>query len=284
MKGGAVGDDWIGNKAEYLLEKVRFVREQTLEIHRIAQGTRIASSLSCIEVLVALYYGGILNFNASNPRWEKRDRFIVSKVHGSIALYPILADLGFFPAEQLGHVASRGSILGAIPDCIIPGYETTNGSLGHGLGVACGMATALQCRKAEEKVFVMAGDGELFEGAVWEAIMFAGEHCLGNLILVVDANKVSMLDYCRNIIDLEPYSAKFQAFKWEAHCVNGHNLEDVYKLMFRLKHEESRFPRVVIANTIKGKGIPALENDSLCHIKNVPPEQIGEIIRNWRKE
>ena len=159
-----------------LKERSVWLRKETLKIHGIAPETRLASSLSDIEIFVALYYGGILKFDPKNQLWEKRDRFIISKPHGAVSLYPILADLGFFSKKELDKVCKQGSLLGGIPDTTIPGFETINGALGHGLGVACGIALGLKNKNLESKVFVLSGDGELFEGAVWEAIMLSLIH------------------------------------------------------------------------------------------------------------
>lgn len=263
---------------EFLRNKALWVRKETLNIHKIAQETRVASSLSCVEIFVVLYYGKIINCNPSDIKWEKRDRFIVSKGHGSISLYPILAELGYFKKEELGRVCKEGTFLGGIPDCIIPGYETTNGSLGHGLGVACGIALALKKRKKSEKVFVLLGDGELYEGSVWEAIMFAKEHKLDNLTVIVDNNKVCMLGYCKDILDLEPLDEKFKAFKWHTVTINGHDVMQLYNALSTLKKYESGSPKILIANTIKGKGVPSLETDPLSHVKNIKPEDIDSVI------
>jgi len=176
---------------EYLKSKSQWLWQETLLIHKVkvSQGTRIASCLSCVDILTVLFYGGILSYKAGLSDWEHRDRFIVSKAHGSLSLYPIFADLGYFDKSYLNKVGKNGSILGDIPDCSIPGYETVNGSLGHGLGVGCGIALALKRRVLSEKVFVLMGDGELYEGAVWEAIMFAGHHRLDNMTLIIDNNQ-----------------------------------------------------------------------------------------------
>lgn len=273
---------------EFLKRKASWVRKETLNIHRIAQETRLASSLSCIEIFTVLYYGKILNYDSSNINWENRDRFIVSKGHGAISLYPILADLGYFDIKELSKVCKEGSFLGGIPDSIIPGFETINGSLGHGLGVACGISLALKRKQRREKVFVLLGDGELYEGSVWEAIMFAGEHKLYNLIAIIDSNKICMLDYCKNIIDLEPLHEKFRTFKWDVDVVDGHDINQLYNALMALKDDnitncemigKGNKPKVLIANTIKGKGIPSLENNPLCHIKNLSCEEIDRIIR-----
>lgn len=263
---------------EFLIKKATWVRKETLNIHKIAQQTRLASSLSCIEIFVVLYYGEILTYDQSNIKWEGRDRFIISKGHGAISLYPILADLGYFDIKELNRVCKEGSFLGGIPDPIIPGFETINGSLGHGLGVACGISIALKRKQRREKVFVLLGDGELYEGSIWEAIMFAGEHKLDNLIVIIDNNKICMLDYCKNIIDLEPLNEKFRVFKWDTYIVDGHNIDQLYDTIITLKKDKSNRPKVLIADTIKGKGVPSLENDPLSHVKNLKPEEIDNII------
>ena len=262
----------------YLKDKALQIRKETLNIHRTSQETRIASSLSCVEILTVLYYGEILNFKSSEPNWENRDRFIISKGHGAISLYPILADVGYFSRSELANVGKEGSFLGGIPDYIIPGFETTNGSLGHGLGVACGVSLALKRKKRKEKVFVLMGDGELYEGSVWEAVMFAGEHGLDNLTLILDNNKICMLDYCKNILDLEPLEEKFRVFRWNTKAINGHDLNELHETLSNVKENETGRPNVLIANTVKGKGVASLEKDPLCHIKNLNEAEVDAAI------
>ena len=268
----------IDKTIQFLKDKALWVRKETLKIHGIAQETRLASSLSPVEIFVALFYGGIIKFDPKNPKWEGRDRFIISKGHGSISFYPILADIGYFDKGELSRVCKEGSFLGGIPDPIIPGYETVNGSLGHGLGVACGMALALKRKGRMEKVFVLMGDGELYEGAVWEAIMMAGEYKLDNLVLIIDNNMVCMLDFCKNIIDIEPLDEKFRIFKWSVSAIDGHDMKQTYESLLRLKSEEKGLPKALIANTVKGKGVPSLEIDPLSHIKNIRPDDIDAAI------
>lgn len=270
------------DKIEYFKNKSMWVRKETLKIHKSVSEIRIASCLSCVEIFVVLYYGKILNIDPKNIYWEERDRFIVSKAHGAVSLYPILADFGFFKKEELKKVCKEDSILGSIPDCSIPGFETINGSLGHGLGVGCGIALALKKKSLKANVFVLSGDGELYEGAVWEAIMFAGHHRLDNLTLIVDNNGRSMLDYCKNIIDLEPLDEKFKVFNWKGKTVNGHNVKELYFALKNFKRERSRKPKVLIANTIKGKGVPRLETDPLCHIKSLNENEIDSIIKELK--
>ncbi len=263
---------------DFLKHKALWVRKETLKIHKIAPETRLASSLSAVEIFVTLYYGEIIKFNPKNLKWEDRDRFIISKGHGSICFYPILADLGFFDKEELGRVGQEGSFLGCIPDCIIPGYETTNGALGHGLGVACGISLALKRKRRDEKVFVLLGDGELFEGSVWEAIMFAGEHKLNNLTVIVDRNRGCMLDFCENVINLDPLEEKLRNFRWKVETVNGHDIRQLYHVFMTWREDKEEKPKILLANTIKGKGVPSLEKDPLSHVKNLKPEEIDLIV------
>lgn len=267
---------------EFLKEKALWVRRQTLMIHKIAPETRLASSLSDVEIFVALYYGGILKFDPKDINWQGRDRLIVSKGHGAISLYPILADLGYFPMEELKRVCKEDSFLGGIPDIIIPGFETTNGSLGQGLGVACGMAVALKRQKSDASVFVLVGDGELYEGSVWEAIMFASEHKLDNLTVIIDNNKICMLDFCKNIIDMAPLEKKFRTFNWKVKTIDGHDVQKTYNTLRSVKIDRSGCPKVVIADTIKGRGVPQLEGDSLCHIKSLKEVEINDLLEGQK--
>lgn len=261
-----------------LREKADWVRRELIRLHGRAPETRIASSLSPVEVLTALYYGGLMRFDPRQPRWDGRDRFIASKGHGCVALYPILADLGFIAPAELETVCRPGSRLGGIPDAHIPGVETTNGSLGHGLGVGCGIALGLRHRGSEAFVYVLVGDGEICEGSVWEAVMFAGHHRLDNLVLIVDANGVAMLDYTRNILNLEPYDRKLREFQWETVVLDGHDPVAVHDALARFRQPGAGRPKAIIARTVKGKGVPHLETDAMSHIKTLKPDQIAAIL------
>lgn len=271
-------------KSINLKEKAHWVWRETLKIHHSAPETRLASSLSAVEIYVALYYGGVLEFDPKIPKWEGRDRCIFSKGHGSISMYPILGDLGFFPMEELKHVCESGSFLGGIPDPIIPGYETLNGSLGHGLGVGTGMALGLNRKGSEKNVFVVTGDGELHEGANWEAMMFAPHHQLDNLHLIVDNNKISMLGYTDDIISHKDLALRLTAFGWECECVDGHDVLAVHSALLQMKVRKNGKPKALIANTIKGHGVPNLENEPLCHIINPKPEMLKNLLNNVGEE
>lgn len=265
-----------------LTEKARWVWRETLSIHRRAPETRLASSLSSVEIFVALYYGGVLRFNPENPLDESRDRCVISKGHGSICMYPILADLGFFPKDELLKVCHSGGFLGGIPDPVIPGYETVNGSLGHGLGVATGMALGLKAKNAGESIFVVSGDGELHEGANWEAIMFASQHQLDNIHLIVDDNKISMLGYTDDIVTHGTLVKRLESFGWECMTVDGHDVRAVTAALTELKQFRVGKPKALLARTLKGHGVPGLENAPLSHIMNPKPEQIDSILEKTR--
>jgi transketolase len=260
-----------------LRRKADWVRRQTLLLHKRCPDTRLASSLSCVEILTVLHYGGILRFDPANPRWEGRDRFIVSKGHGSISYYPILADLGFIPPGELDLIARDDGVLKVIPDTAIAGYETINGSLGQGPGVACGIALGLKEKGSASRVFVLTGDGELNEGSVWEAVMLAAHHGLDNLVLVVDANGACMLDFCRNVLDLAPLAEKFAAFGWKAVKADGHDPASLAAAFSAVGRTPGR-PLAVIAETVKGKGVPRLEIDPLSHIKALTAGEVDALL------
>lgn len=262
---------------------VDWVFVETLKINLNSPETRIASSLSPIEIFVSLFYGGVLKYFPSNPLNTQRDRLIISKGHGSICLYPILADLGFIKKSELSKICKKGGILGGIPDPIIPGYETINGSLGHGLGVGTGIALALKRKKKNNSVFIICGDGELNEGSCWEAIMFAGHHKLDNINLIIDNNSISMLGYSKDIINLNVIADKFKCFGWHTSEVDGHSVDNVNHTLKKLKSTFNKKPKVIIANTIKGRGINDLSNKPLSHVLNPNRSNIEKIIKNYEE-
>lgn len=265
--------------AAQLEEKARWVWRETLKIHQRAPETRVASSLSPIEIFVTLYYGGFLRQNPADPLWPGRDRCIISKGHGSLCMYPILADLCYFPAAELERVCLEGSFLGGIPDPVIPGYETINGSLGHGLGVAAGMALALKRRGANQRVYVVTGDGELHEGSNWEAFMFAAQHGLDNLTVLVDNNQISMLGATDGIVSHRDLSAKLVAFGWHAQVVeDGHNPQAISSALTASQASANGMPQALIVNTRKGNRVPGLENAPLSHVTPIAPDLLAQLL------
>jgi len=266
-----------------LIERSNWVWRETLAIHRRAPETRLASSLSSIDIFVALYYGGVLRFDPVNPLAVERDRCIISKGHGSICMYPILADLGYFSVDELFKICQAGGILGGIPDPIIPGYETINGSLGHGLGVAAGMAFGISRKPSDQSVFVVTGDGELHEGSNWEAIMFASHHHLDNLNLIIDNNQISMLDYTDEIVTHQSLVERLVSFGWDCMEVEGHDVVAVQNSLLNMKEIRSGKPKALIARTIKGHGVPGLENEPLSHIINPRPELLDSLLEQGKR-
>jgi transketolase len=265
---------------EAIQKKARWVWEETLRIHRRSPETRVASSLSPIEVFVTLYYGGFLHQDPQNPRDPERDRCIISKGHGSLCMYPILADLGYFSSEELNRVCQEGSFLGGIPDPVIPGYETVNGSLGHGVGVGSGMALGLKRRGKDQKVYVLTGDGELHEGSNWEAFMFAAQHKLDNLTVLVDNNQISMLGHTDEIVSHLDLKLKLEAFGWHVVQVeNGHDVSEVFNALKSVQTVTEVKPKAIIFQTSKGNRVPGLENAPLSHITAIKPDLIDRLLR-----
>jgi transketolase len=224
----------------------------------------IASAFSIVEILYALYNHKILKYDSKNPKLENRDLFILSKGHGSLALYTILSSVGFFDDEVLKSFAKPGSILGGEP-CIplIPGVEATTGSLGHGLSLGVGMALAKKIDKTNEKVYVLLGDGECEEGTIWEAVMFASHQKLNNLTAIIDCNKIQKMGSLEDIMGINSWKSRFESFGWIVEEVDGHNIEALDRVF--KKENDTEHPRVILANTIKGKGVSLMEENPKWH-------------------
>lgn len=248
-----------------LEEKSRWVRKQTLEMCAAAGSGHTVSSFSCTDILVALYYTGIFRFGTSGQTKNNRDRFILSKGHGGIGLYPILADLGFFPKEELLTFCHSGSKLGAHPDRHAPGIETVTGSLGHGLGIAAGLALSAKMDKNHFAVVTLLGDGECYEGSVWEAANFAGGQGLNNLMAIVDRNGLCVTDFTENFLRLEPLAERWKAFGWDTVSINGHSFKEIIGAFNHFRSRKSDRPLAIIARTIKGKGVSFMENEPTWH-------------------
>jgi transketolase len=221
-------------------------------------------AFSSVDVMIALFFD-VLNIDPSKPKWEKRDRFILSKGHSSIALYSVMALRGFFPQDELSTFRQDESILGGHPDMHkVPGVEMSTGSLGHGLSVGVGMALAGKIDKKKHRVFVLMGDGETQEGSVWEAAMAAGHHRLDNLIGIVDRNRLQIDGLTEDVISLEPYKDKWEAFKWEVREIDGHNFAKTINTLRSVPFKSGK-PSLIISNTTKGKGISYMENNPDWH-------------------
>ena len=258
-------------------ERSRHLRR--LVIRALAGGERghIGSSMSLIEILRVLY-DDVLRQRPDEPDWRERDRCILSKGHGCLALYAILADLGFFPLEELDRFCHHDGKLGGHPEAHkVPGVEASTGALGHGLSIGLGMALAARMDGRDSRVFVVTGDGEINEGSVWEAAMTAAKHRLSNLTVLIDYNKLQSAGPTAEILDLEPLADKWRAFGFAVAEVDGHDVAALRGLLTRLPLESER-PTAVICHTVKGKGIGFAEGDAGWHHKSkIGPEVIAQM-------
>ncbi len=247
-------------------DKLKEIRKEIFLTAYSASIAHIASAFSIVEILYTLYKCNILNYDPKNPNSEGRDYFILSKGHGSLALYQVLADVGFFDKSILKTFSKPGSILGGEP-CYpyVPGVETSTGSLGHGLSYATGVAKALKLDGKKSKVYCLLGDGECEEGTVWEATMFAVHERLDNLTIIVDCNKIQKMGSLEDVMGIKSYKEYFQAFGCDVCEVNGHDVEELEKCFKQVNN--SLKPRVVLANTVKGKGVSIVENNPRWHWK-----------------
>ena len=273
-----------------LEQKALWVRNKVVEMAVRANSGHISTAFSQTELLVALYYGGILRYDPKNIRWEERDRFILSKGQGGIGLYPILADVGFFPTEELNNFAKEGSILGVHTEWNIPGIEVVTGSLGHGLPVATGMCQAARQDGRSHLVFCLLGDAELYEGSNWEAAIFAGHKGYDNLVCIVDRNGQGVLGFTDDIRKpsdgprLNPLDRKFEAFGFETRVIDGHSFEQIFEAFSDVRQRQGRNkPLMVIANTKKGKGAGLMEDQRLWHYRVPAGKDLERVLSDIRK-
>jgi transketolase len=249
----------------FLREKAREIRKDIIEIaYKAGQPGHQGGALSCADIMAALYFK-ILKIDPVNPRWEERDRFILSKGHACPVLYATLAERGYFDKSLLYSVRRINSLLQGHPDMNkTPGVDMTSGSLGNGLSIGLGMALALKIRQIQSNVFVILGDGESQEGEIWEAAMSAPRQEADNLTAIVDYNHLQSGGKTDEILSLEPLRDKWEAFGWKVFEMNGHNMEDIVNKLEMAVGFKGR-PTVVIAHTIKGKGVSFMENNVIWH-------------------
>lgn len=253
--------------ASTLDERSKYLRKLVVRALEGGERGHVGSSMSLIEIMRVLY-DDILRYRADEPQWPDRDRMILSKGHGCIGLYVMLADKGFIPLETLDTFCRRDSILGGHPEAgKVPGVEASTGALGHGLSIGVGIALAVRMQKRDSRVIVVMGDGEIDEGSVWEAALCAGKHRLSNLTAVIDYNKVQSAGPTREILDLEPLADKWRAFNFATVEVDGHDVEALREVFRRLPLAHDR-PTAIICHTVKGKGIGFAENDANWHHKS----------------
>ncbi len=257
------------------LQKVALeVRKSIFRTVCLNKAGHLASSLSSVEILVSLYFGNILRYNAEEPEWEGRDRFILSKGHAALALYYVLAQAGYYAQERVTRFCMEGSEFGGLATYgKIPGVEMTSGSLGHGLSFAAGIAVAAKVNKNfQYHVYAMLGDGELQEGEVWEAALFISHNHLTNLTIIIDNNGIQATGFSKNIVDLGDLRGKWKAFGFQVVEIDGHDIEQIVRSLKTVADK----PKVIIANTVKGKGLSFVENKGDWHYK-MPSDQEKEI-------
>jgi transketolase len=241
------------------------IRRHGIEMTNISHGSHIGAILSVSDI-IAVLYTDVLNVDPKNPKKENRDRMILSKGHAGAAIYAALAEGGFFPVSELTtHYANGSRLSGHVSHKGVPGVEFSTGSLGHGLPVAVGMALNAKLKHKSYHVYVVIGDGECDEGSVWEASMFASHHKLDNLTVIVDYNKMQSLTFCEETLSLSPLDKKFENFGYNVLTIDGHNHEALYNAF--LITFINRKPKLILANTVKGKGVSFMENNILWHYR-----------------
>lgn len=245
------------------------IRRHGVEMTHLSGGSHISSIMSVADI-VAVLYTNVLNYRSEEPKWEDRDRFILSKGHAGAAIYATLAENGFFEVEELKTHYQNGSRLSGHVSHHLPGVDFSTGSLGHGLSAGVGMAYAAKKDKKNHKVYVVLGDGECDEGSVWEAALFANHFRLNNLVAIIDHNHMQSMDFQENTLEIEDFGSKWKAFGWNVIEIDGNNhqeLKDAFKKAEENSLEASHKPTVIIANTIKGYGVSFMRNDILWHYR-----------------
>ena len=256
------------------------IRRNGLEMTHISRGSHIGSVFSVAEI-IAVLYTGILNVDPNNPKMPGRDRLILSKGHAGSAVYAALAETGFFPVEELKNHYANGSVLsGHVTHKGVPGVEVSTGSLGHGLSVGVGMAMGARMNKEDWRTWVVLGDGECDEGSVWEAALHAAHFGLDRLCAVVDYNHMQSLNTVENTLRLEPFEDKWRDFGWNVERVDGHDVRALRGAFERAKgNAGSGKPSVVLAHTVKGKGVSFMENNILWHYRTPQGEEYEEALK-----
>lgn len=257
-------------KIAKLVDMARLLRRDVVDTVYKAKDGHPSPALSCADIVAALFFD-VLKLDPQNPRWEDRDRFILSKGHACPVLYAALARRGYFPREELAGLRSLGSCLQGHP-CMrkTPGIDMTSGSLGNGVSIGVGMALAAKYLGKDFTTYVITGDGELEEGIIWEAAMAAAKHKLDNLIVFIDNNGLQSGGKIGDVSGILPILDKWQAFRWHCQEIDGHNMEEILAAIKQAKAVKGQ-PSMILCHTIKGKGVPYMEIDNAWH-KKVPTE------------
>jgi len=262
-----------------LKERARVARCDTLKAFHVVGSGHPGGCLSAIDIFVALYFH-TLNIDPKNPKWEDRDRFLLSKGHAAPALFAVLAQRGYFDIKELLRVRKHDGMLQATPNLKVPGGDSVSGSLGQNMSLAIGTALAGRMDGKTYKTYVMMGDGEMQEGQNWEALMMAPAYKLGNLVAILDQNEVQMCGTVNEILQWETNSAeKFRAFGWNVVEVDGHDIEAVIKTFDAIPNQPVGQPTMVIAHTVKGKGVSFMEGQAAWHGGSPNKEQMEQIAK-----
>ncbi len=250
------------------------IRASALKMVHQAKASHIGTCLSMADLLAVLY-GRVLRIDPARPEWPERDRFILSKGHGAAAYFAALAHRGFFPLAWLEDYCKNGSKLaGHVVRHGVPGVELATGSLGHGLSVGCGLALAARQQGADYRSFVLLSDGECDEGSVWEAALLAGHHHLDRLVAVIDHNKIQSFGSVEEVLDLAPFADKWRSFRWAVREFDGHDHAAILEALSDVPAEKGK-PTVLIAHTVKGKGVRVMEDKLLWHYRSPDADQLA---------
>lgn len=256
------------------------IRKHALMMTSLGGSSHIGSIFSVCDILAVLY-GSVLKLRPNEPKWKDRDRFILSKGHAGAGVYAALAESGFIPIDKLKtHYQDGSDLSGHVSHKGIPGVELSTGSLGHGLPVAAGMALAAKINKNEHNIFALMSDGECDEGSNWEAILFAAHHKLNNLIAIIDRNMLQSIKSTEDTLSLEPFADKWKSFGWNVVEIDGHNHEQIFKEC--TDRSLSDKPLCIIANTIKGKGVSFMENQTLWHYRSAQGQEYDDALEELR--
>ncbi len=249
---------------QHLIGKSQWLRKEIFELVCSKKKGHFPSSFSCAEIVISLFYGGYLNINRDNYKNQDRNRLFISKGHAAMVIYPIVVDLGLVDNVEIDKFTQPDGIFRMYADMSVPTVEMTAGSLGHSLGVASGMALAAKKDKKNTQYYVIIGDGECYEGSIWEASMFVTHNKLDNVTVIVDRNSLCIMDKTENCVALEPLDEKFKAFGFDVQRIDGHSYNQI---ITALNKKSNGKPRLIVADTVKGKGISFVENKPLWHNK-----------------
>lgn len=257
---------------DFLKERARTIRRHVIEMTCAAGSGHPGGSLSAAEILCALYFR-VMRHDPQVPQWKQRDRFVLSKGHVAPALYAVLAESGYFPVDELKTLRELGSRLQGHPSFgKLPGIEMSTGSLGQGISIANGMALAAKLDSAEHRIYCLCGDGEMQSGQNWEAAMLASHYKLDNVTVFVDRNNLQIMGETEDVMSIEPLADKWSAFGWNVIVIDGHDYAAIIKACEDAKRCRGK-PTVIIANTVKGRGVSFMENNADFHGKCCNPEQ-----------